>query len=270
MKRLVVLLCILFLWTQNTFARPGASATFFSKRGELFQFVLDGRLVNRGGTNVIQIQDIPAGYHDAEFRIPGRRGVLVHRTRLFLEPGWQTDFMLQVAGPRQLFVRKVAEKPLVPIYRGPRRYPHDGGYDRDDRHRPDDRYRQNDDNDYRYPNNDRYENQDNGYETPRGNSESEQCRDMMEKQQVDRLLQSMTNKTENAKQSIARQALSQNSILAEDVKSILQQFDLESTRLDFAKFAYNATCDRRNFYMVNEAFDYENSIRELERYINQK
>jgi hypothetical protein len=61
MKRFVVLFCSLFLWTQYTLARPGASATFFSKRGELFQFVLDGRLINRGGTNVIQIQDIPAG-----------------------------------------------------------------------------------------------------------------------------------------------------------------------------------------------------------------
>jgi len=76
--------------------------------------------------------------------------------------------------------------------------------------------------------------------------------------------------SESSKESIARQALSQNSVLAEDLKVILEQFQYENTRLELAKFAYNATCDRRNFYLVNEAFTYDASIQELEDYINQR
>ena len=233
-------------------------------RGLKVQFILNGRPVNRGGTNVIRLRHIPAGYHTAEFRMPGRQGVLVHRTRILLEPGLRTDFMLQVAGPRHLLVRKVAETPLLPVYRQPRR---DRGYDPYEQHERRDRY----DQDNRYDNDNRYDEEYSTEDSRGGNySPNESCRDLLEPRQVDRLLQSMANKTETSKQSIARQALCHNSVLAEDLKAILQQFDFESTRLDFAKFAYQATCDRRNFYRINEVFAYEMSIRELEHYLNQR
>lgn len=261
MKRLVIFFFGFFLFAPSVFALPGASATFFSKRGEPFQFILNGRLVNRGGTNVIRLHDLPAGYHTAEFRLPGRRGVLVHRTRILLEPGLQSDFMLLVAGPRQLLIRKVAETPLLPIYRQPRRERGYNPYGQNERY----------DQDNRYGNNNRYD-EEYGTEDSRGGdySRDESCRDVLAPRQVEQLLQSMADKTETGKQSIARQALRQNTVLSEDLKAILQQFDFESTRLDFAKFAYDATCDRRNFYQVNDAFTYETSIRELERYLNQR
>ena len=258
MKRFTFLVLGLFFWAQYVFALPDASATFFSKRGEPFQFLFDGHLVNRGRSNVIRINDIPAGFHTAEFRIPGRYGVLVHRTRVFLEPGLQSEFMLQVAGRgHQVFVRKVAEVPLRPVYP---RLPH----------RP--RYQEEEPYQNEYPrDNDQYE-QDNRYEAPRYENQPErQCQDIMEKHQVDRLLQNMAVKaSESSKESMARQALSQNTILAEDVKAIMEQFEYESTRLNFAKFAYQSTCDRRNFYIVNEAFTYDSSIRELEQYLNRR
>ncbi|RDC65832.1 DUF4476 domain-containing protein [Adhaeribacter pallidiroseus] len=256
MIRLAALFCGLFFWGQSVVAFPAATATFFSKRGESFQFIFDGRFVNRGATNVIRLHDIPAGFHIAEFRIPSRRGVLVHRTKVFLEAGRQSEFMLQVMGyGHQAFVQKVAEKPLYRAYPDRRpslpRYPQPGTYDDTDYPR--------DNDSYQLP-----EETDNNYGT-------DQCRDVLDNQQIDRLLQSMaTKRSESSKESIARQALSQNSILAEDLKAILEQFQYEDTRLNFAKFAYNATCDRRNFYVVNDAFSYETSIRELEQYINQR
>lgn len=256
MKRLAVLFCGLFFWAQCVVAFPGATATFFSKKGESFQFIFDGRFVNRGSTNVIRLHDIPAGYHTAEFRIPGRRGVLVHRTKVFLEAGRQSEFMLQVIGyGHQALVHKVAEKPLRRVYPDRRptlpRYPAPGTYGNNDYPRGNDPYN-------------RPEESDNEYGT-------EQCRDVLETRQVDRLLQTITAKnSESGKESIARQALSQNSVLSEDLKAILEQFQYESTRLNFAKFAYNATCDQRNFYVVNEAFTYDASIQELEDYINRR
>ncbi|MDQ3291456.1 MAG: DUF4476 domain-containing protein [Bacteroidota bacterium] len=259
MKRLVILFFGLFFWTQYVLAFPSATVTFFSKKGEAFQFIFDGRFVNRGGTNVVHLYDIPAGFHTAEFRIPGRRGVLVHRTKVFLEPGRQSEFMLQIVGyGRQAFVRKVAERPLRPYYPKHRptlpRYQEPDPYGNNDYERNDDPYEP-----------------DNRYNEPEDANDSEQCRNILEKLQVDRLLQSMAARnSESSKESIARQALSQNSVLAEDLKDILEQFQYENTRLEFAKFAYNATCDRRNFYLVNEAFTYDASIRELEDYINRR
>lgn len=257
MKRFAFLILGFFFWAQYVLAFPGASATFFSKRGEPFQFLFDGHVVNPGRSNVIHINDIPAGYHTAEFRIPGRRGILVHRTRVFLKLGLQSEFMVQVAGHgRQAVVRKVAEMPLLPIY-PPSPLP------------PRPRYHEEEQPGYDFPRNrDRYE-QNGRYEEPRYPSKQEQCADIMEEHQVNRLLQNLTGKSnESSKESIARQALSQNTILAEDVKAIMEQFDYESTRLNFAKYAYQFTCDRGNFYVVNEALTYDASIRELERYLN--
>jgi hypothetical protein len=44
-------------------------------------------------------------------------------------------------------------------------------------------------------------------------------------------------------------------------------FDFENTKLDFAKFAYDRTYDRANYYKVNDAFEFESSIEDLNRYI---
>jgi hypothetical protein len=44
-------------------------------------------------------------------------------------------------------------------------------------------------------------------------------------------------------------------------------FSFESTRLDFAKFAYAYTLDLRNYYKLNDAFTFESSIDDLDKYI---
>jgi hypothetical protein len=43
-------------------------------------------------------------------------------------------------------------------------------------------------------------------------------------------------------------------------------FDFESTRLTFAKFAYKYTFDKGNYYKVNDAFQFESSIEELNQF----
>jgi hypothetical protein len=52
-----------------------------------------------------------------------------------------------------------------------------------------------------------------------------------------------------------------------DVLDILQMFTYESSRLDFAKFAYSRTVDPENYSIVFEAFKYTGSIRDLEDYM---
>jgi len=48
---------------------------------------------------------------------------------------------------------------------------------------------------------------------------------------------------------------------------LLSMFNHESNRLDLAKSAYNNTVDPENFFIVNEAFHFSSSIRELNRFI---
>ncbi|MGV3641633.1 MAG: hypothetical protein ACO1NZ_14000 [Adhaeribacter sp.] len=165
MKSLAVLFFGMFLWTQPSFARH-ADVTFFAGRGERFQLVLDGRLVNRYVTDQLHLPAVSAGYHVAEIRLPGRFGALVHRTRIFVEPGFRTDYLVQVAGVRpQVVVSKVRQYPL-PIVGRPvpapyRPYPsHPGSYSnpyRDRDHYDKDRYYRRDRDDHDRRDNDRYD-----------------------------------------------------------------------------------------------------------------
>ena len=49
----------------------------------------------------------------------------------------------------------------------------------------------------------------------------------------------------------------------------MRLFNFEASKLDFAKFAYKYTYDQKNYYKVNDAFEFESSISELTTFIGQ-
>ena len=53
----------------------------------------------------------------------------------------------------------------------------------------------------------------------------------------------------------------------EQVKTIMSSFGTEGSKLDFAKYAYTHTVDPNNYYIVNEAFTSDDSIKQLHKYI---
>jgi hypothetical protein len=73
---------------------------------------------------------------------------------------------------------------------------------------------------------------------------------------------------EDTKLTIAKQVMNSNCLLTSQVKQIMRLFEFESTRLDFAKEAYGHTYDIDNYYMLNDAFNFESSVTELNNYIN--
>ena len=80
--------------------------------------------------------------------------------------------------------------------------------------------------------------------------------------------QSVKSKTfEDSKLQIAKQIAKANCLLASQVKQIMKLFDYEESKLDFAKYAYKYTYDLNNYYKVNDAFEYELTIEELDKYI---
>ncbi len=74
---------------------------------------------------------------------------------------------------------------------------------------------------------------------------------------------------EDSKLTVAKQVVKSNCLLASQVKEIMEIFDFESSRLNFAKEAYGYTYDIDNYYILNDAFDFESSITELNEFINQ-
>jgi len=75
---------------------------------------------------------------------------------------------------------------------------------------------------------------------------------------------------EDSKKTMAKQVIASNCLLSSQVRDVMNLFDFEDTKLDIAKYAYGYTYDLGNYYKVNDAFDFEMSIDELNTYINSR
>ena len=73
---------------------------------------------------------------------------------------------------------------------------------------------------------------------------------------------------EDTKLTVAKQIFDHNCLLSSQVSDIMSTFDFEATKLEFAKYAYGRTFDIGNYYKVNDVFDFETSISDLNAYIN--
>ena len=72
---------------------------------------------------------------------------------------------------------------------------------------------------------------------------------------------------EESKMTLARQIGDGHCFSTAQVKGIMGLFGFEETKLEFAKYAYDRTHDIGNYYKVNDAFSFESSIDELNKYI---
>jgi hypothetical protein len=68
---------------------------------------------------------------------------------------------------------------------------------------------------------------------------------------------------EDSKLTTAKQVANSNCLTADQVKQIMKLFSFEDSKLDFAKYAYTHTFDVGNYFKVNDAFEFESSIDEL-------
>ena len=69
---------------------------------------------------------------------------------------------------------------------------------------------------------------------------------------------------------LAKQITRSNCLLTSQVSELMGLFSFESQKLEFAKFAYEFTYDKGNYYKVNDVFGFESSIRDLEEYLKGK
>lgn len=84
-------------------------------------------------------------------------------------------------------------------------------------------------------------------------------------------LTSIEEKTfSDSKLTLAKQVVKSNCLTAGQIKRILTLFDFESTKLEFAKFAFTFCYNPENYWKINDAFDYESSIEELNQFIENR
>lgn len=103
------------------------------------------------------------------------------------------------------------------------------------------------------------------YTGPRG------CPRPMEPHSFGQALESISSKSfESSKLTIAKQIVGSNCLLCRQVREIMKLFTFESNRLEFAKYAYKYTWDINNYFLLNDAFEFESSIEELNRFISSR
>ncbi len=77
---------------------------------------------------------------------------------------------------------------------------------------------------------------------------------------------------DQTRMQLARQIIgnSRKLFLSAQVRELLNCFDFEPSKLEIAKYAYDHTLDREKYFLVNEAFTFDNSTSELTRYVQSR
>jgi hypothetical protein len=85
------------------------------------------------------------------------------------------------------------------------------------------------------------------------------------------LKRTVNSKTfEDTKLTIAKQVVSSQCLLTNQVKDLLGCFTFEANKLEMAKNCYTRTYDLGNYFKVNDVFTFESSIEELNEYIESR
>ncbi len=71
---------------------------------------------------------------------------------------------------------------------------------------------------------------------------------------------------DDSKLTMAKQIIGNNCMLCSQIKELMLLITFEQTRLDLAKFAWSHNLDKGNYYKLNDAFTFESSIDELNKY----
>ena len=123
-----------------------------------------------------------------------------------------------------------------------------GNDDRDDRDNRDyDNDRKNDDSRY-----------DNNYSQAMTNNDFAQAKESLRREWF-----------ENTRLETAKQIIDRSYFTSQQVKEMILLFTFENNRLDIAKYAYGKTVDKGNYFMVNDAFTFNNNKEALKEYIRQ-
>lgn len=97
------------------------------------------------------------------------------------------------------------------------------------------------------------------------------CSNPMTKSEFNGNLESIRGKSfEDSKLTMAKQMTKSKCLTSNQVGRVMAVFSFEDTKLEFAKFAFDYCVDTDNYFQVNNAFDFEMTIDELNEYLESK
>jgi hypothetical protein len=75
---------------------------------------------------------------------------------------------------------------------------------------------------------------------------------------------------DDSKMTQAKQILQSNCMSSEQIRDLLKVFTYEDDKLEMAKYAYSHCSNPQNYWKVNDAFEYETTIEELDEFLQTK
>jgi hypothetical protein len=107
--------------------------------------------------------------------------------------------------------------------------------------------------------------------TPTTVASTSRCASPMSESEFKSAKQSISSKSfEDTKLTVAKQVMKSKCLNTSQVKEIMGVFSFEESKLDFAKAAYDYVYDKSNYYELSDAFTFETSIEELNKYVESK
>jgi hypothetical protein len=93
----------------------------------------------------------------------------------------------------------------------------------------------------------------------------------MSAQDFQQLINTVSNRSfESDKLLISKQALKDRYLSTAQIAQLMNLYSFESTKLAFAKYAFDFCADPQNYYTINDAFTFSGSINSLEQYISRR
>ena len=219
-----------------------------NEEGERFFVFLNGEKQNDEARTIVKIADLTAPSYKCKIIFINPRLGQIDKT-IYLKPGIQSTYTIKKNNNDEWIIKWQEETEI--------------SYSNQEN---------NYDNKFREHHNDRDEHHNQQvYEPVPGYTGAIGCTNPMEQQNFQNVKQTISSKNfEESKLTIAKQVLNNNCLLTSQIKEILLLFNFEDTKLEFAKYAYGYTYDIGNYYMLNDAFQFETSINELNKYISNK
>ncbi|HLG40994.1 MAG TPA: DUF4476 domain-containing protein [Chitinophagaceae bacterium] len=257
MKRIFTFLASLIL-SISLFAadaRPKSTLTVKSlDRGDI-RVVVDGRRFEPGVSTLV-ISGLDAGYHTVKiyreknngfFNVLGHRYEMVYNTSLSVRPKTNVSITIDRFGRTTISETRINGHG--------RNRNNDWGRQKDDR---DWDYDRSGDREYDYDHDGKFGDYDTNYGYEKGMSDHE----------FSRVLEAISTEwLESNKLKSATQIVTTNMVTTMQVKQLMRLFSFESNKLELAKKAYSNTVDKKNFFMVNDEFNFNSSKDDLARFI---
>jgi hypothetical protein len=265
------------IFSLASMAYDGTRLTVTSVSNNKMFVEVDGRRYDLNG-NTLTISSIRPGTHNVRvlrelkrktgWNFGNKREETIYNIRATFRDGYHFDILVNRFGKVMIDERRIDPNDDW--------YNDDDYYDRnDDRNRDrDNTYDNGDDRDDSDYGNDDRDNRDNpGYENDRKNDDPRYDNNYSQAMTNNDFAQAKESLRrewfENTRLETAKQVIDRNYFTSQQVKEIVLLFTFENNRLDIAKYAFGKTVDKGNYFIVNDAFTFNNNKEALKEYIRQ-